>query len=72
VGATEAARVSADVYCAGGRRRTRTKEGCYGSPAPIMRRAECLEVFGPCLLGIHEDFGPWQDFGFPGEAFVLA
>jgi uncharacterized protein len=28
------------------------------SAAPIMRRPECLEVFGPRLFGIEEDFRP--------------
>ncbi|HVW70951.1 MAG TPA: DUF917 domain-containing protein [Steroidobacteraceae bacterium] len=28
------------------------------SAAPIMRRPECLQVFGPPLFGIHEEFQP--------------
>ena len=31
------------------------------SAAPIMRRPECLKVFGPRLFGIDEDFRPVED-----------
>jgi uncharacterized protein len=31
------------------------------SAAPIMRRAECLKVFGPRLFGLDEDFRPVEE-----------
>ena len=31
------------------------------SAAPIMRRPECLTVFGPRLFGLDEDFRPVED-----------
>jgi DUF917 family protein len=32
----------------------------YGA-APIVRRPECLKVFGPRLFGLDEDFRPVED-----------
>jgi uncharacterized protein len=31
------------------------------SAAPIMRRPECLKVFGPRLFGLDEDFRPVEE-----------
>ena len=35
------------------------------SAAPIMRRPECLEVFGPRIFGYDEDFIPVEDIESP-------